>query len=89
MPPARLCAQQRVHNWSFDAAIFFLAQLKGYRVAEIPVSWRNGRGTKVRLWKDAAASFLGLLKIRANHLAGKYRSRAARQLEFHRMMNQS
>ncbi len=69
----QLCAQQRVHNWSFDAEILFLARLKGYRVAEIPVSWRNGRGSKVRLWKDAAASFLGLLKIRANHIVGKYR----------------
>ncbi|HEX2928489.1 MAG TPA: dolichyl-phosphate beta-glucosyltransferase [Candidatus Binatia bacterium] len=68
-----LFTRQRLHNWSFDCELLYLAALKGYRVSEIPVTWRNDRATKVRLWKDVIASFLGLLSIRKNHLLGKYR----------------
>ena len=63
---------QRLHNWSFDSEILFIARLRGYQVTEIPVSWRNDQGTKVRVWKDAAVSFLGLLQIRLNQILGKY-----------------
>lgn len=68
-----LFSRQRLRSWSFDSEILYLACLKGYRVSEIPVSWRNDKATKVTLWKDAGASFLGLLAIRSNHLLGKYR----------------
>jgi dolichyl-phosphate beta-glucosyltransferase len=68
-----LARRQRLHNWSFDSELLFIARLKGYRVSEIPVSWRNEQGTKVRVWKDALVSFLGLLQIRLNQLLGKYR----------------
>lgn len=68
-----LFTRQRLHNWSFDSEILYLACLKGYRVSEIPVTWRNDKATKVRLWKDMVASFLGLAAIRSNHLLGKYR----------------
>lgn len=68
-----LFARQRLSNWSFDAEILFLARLRGYRIAEMPVVWRNDQGTKVRLWKDAVSSFWGLLAVRLNHIAGKYR----------------
>lgn len=68
-----LFTRQRLHNWSFDSEILFIARLRGYQVAEIPVSWRNEQGTKVRMWKDAVVSFVGLLQIRLNHILGKYR----------------
>lgn len=68
-----LFSRQRLHNWSFDSEILYLAALKGCQVSEIPVTWRNDKATKVRLWKDMMASFLGLLAIRKNHLLGKYR----------------
>lgn len=68
-----LFSRQRLRNWSFDSEILFIARLKGYRVAEIPVTWRNDRATKVRVWKDAIASFLGLLLVRNNRLLGRYR----------------
>lgn len=53
-----LFSRQRLRNWSFDSEILYLACLKGYRVSEIPVSWRNDKATKITLWKDAGASFL-------------------------------
>ncbi len=62
-----LFSRQQLKGWSFDAEILYLARLKGYRVLEIPVRWRNDQATKVRLWRDAIASFLGLIRIRVNH----------------------
>jgi len=59
-----LFSRQQLSNWSFDAEILFLAHLKGYRVSEIPVLWRNDKRTKVRLWRDIVSSFIGLLQIR-------------------------
>jgi dolichyl-phosphate beta-glucosyltransferase len=67
-----LFVRQRLSNWSFDSEILYLARLKGYRVTEIAVTWRNDKATKVRLWKDVLASFLGLLAIRSNYFSGKY-----------------
>ncbi|MCZ6624645.1 MAG: glycosyltransferase family 2 protein [Deltaproteobacteria bacterium] len=67
-----LFSRQQLSNWSFDAEILFLAHLKGYRVSEIPVHWRNGERTKVRLWRDIVTSFFGLLRIRLQDYQGKY-----------------
>jgi glycosyltransferase involved in cell wall biosynthesis len=68
-----LFRRQRLHNWSFDPEILFLAHVKGYQVAEIPVTWRNDEASKVRVCKDSIASFFGLLTIRLNQWLGKYR----------------
>ena len=61
-----------IDDWSFDAEVLFIAQRLGYRTKEVPVSWHDEPGTKVRLWKDAIRSLLGLAKIRANFLRGCY-----------------
>jgi dolichyl-phosphate beta-glucosyltransferase len=67
-----LFSLQRLKNWSFDSEILYLAELKGYRVEEVPVTWRDDKATKVKLWRDVASSFLGLMKIRANQFSGRY-----------------
>jgi len=67
-----LFSQQRLDNWSFDSEILYLAKIKGYRVAEVPVTWRHDAATKVRLSRDAVSSLLGLLFIRVNHCLGRY-----------------
>ena len=65
-------SRQQLSNWSFDAEILYLAQLKGYRLLEIPVRWRNDERTKVKLLRDILSSFLGLLKIRLYEYQGRY-----------------
>jgi dolichyl-phosphate beta-glucosyltransferase len=67
-----LFSRQQLKNWSFDAEILYLAQLKGYRVLEAPVTWRDDRATKVRLGRDIFRSFLELLQIRLYDYQGKY-----------------
>jgi glycosyltransferase involved in cell wall biosynthesis len=40
-------------HWFWDTEILVRAQRRGYRIKEIPVSWKGGRETKVRLLKDS------------------------------------
>jgi len=68
-----LFSRQRLGGWSFDSEILYLAKAKGYRIAEVPVVWRNDEATKVRLGRDVVRSFVDLWNIRLNHALGKYR----------------
>lgn len=63
---------QDLKGWGFDSEIMFLAQKKGFPIKEIPVKWSNDSQTRVVLLKDIFQSLLELLKIRYNHLIGKY-----------------
>jgi dolichyl-phosphate beta-glucosyltransferase len=63
----------RMDGFSFDVEALFLARRKGYRIAEVPVVWRNDTATRVGLMGGFQA-FPDLLRIRANALAGRYRA---------------
>ena len=70
----RLFALSRVHDWSFDAEILFLAKQESCRLVEVPVYWEDQAGTKVSMLRDGIMAFLGLLRIRGYALAGRYRA---------------
>ncbi len=69
-----LFALSRVHDWSFDAEILFLAHQAGRRLVEVPVYWEDQAGTKVSMLRDGIMAFLGLLRIRSYALLGRYRA---------------
>jgi len=58
-------------GFSFDVEALFLARKKGYRIAEVPVVWRNDAASRVSLLRGSLA-FPDLLRIRANDWAGRY-----------------
>ena len=62
-----------VSDWSFDAEILFITQRLGYKIKEVPVTWHDETGTKVRLLRDAPRAIAGLLRIRRNALRGAYK----------------
>lgn len=66
-------AKQLMNDWSFDVELILLAQKYHFKISEVPVNWTHGEGSKVRPIKDGIRSFLALLKIKKNELAGKYR----------------
>jgi dolichyl-phosphate beta-glucosyltransferase len=66
-------ARQRIDNWSFDAEVLFLARRLRLTIVELPVRWHDDRRTKVRLGRDIAGSFGGLVQIRLNQATGRYR----------------
>jgi len=61
----------RLDGFSFDVEVLFLARRKGYRIAEVPVVWRNDAASRVSLVRGFLA-FPDLLRIRANAWSGRY-----------------
>ena len=59
-------------GWAYDTEVLYLARRLGYEVRELPVRWTNDPSTRVRLVRDAAGSFAGLVRIRSRVLFGRY-----------------
>lgn len=57
----------RIDGWSFDAEILYLAKLCGLSICEVPVTWEDQPGSKVRLIRDTVRSFSEVLRIRRIH----------------------
>jgi dolichyl-phosphate beta-glucosyltransferase len=68
--------RQRLEGFGFDVEVLFLAERLGYRAVEVPVRWNNVVGTKVSMWRGAAA-FLDPFRVRWNSIMGKYRGPGA------------
>jgi dolichyl-phosphate beta-glucosyltransferase len=66
----------RLDGFSFDVEALFVARRRGFRIAEVPVTWRNDEATRVDTFKGAVA-FLDLARIRLNDLRGAYDAPAA------------
>jgi glycosyltransferase involved in cell wall biosynthesis len=56
-PLMKLLDEVGAGHWFWDTEILVRAHLRGYKIKEIPVSWRGGRETKVRLLKDSLNMF--------------------------------
>jgi dolichyl-phosphate beta-glucosyltransferase len=67
-----LSALQTLDHYSFDVEILLLAQLRRYRVLEVPVQWMNEPNSRVNAINDSARMLKDVLKIRYNVLTGKY-----------------
>lgn len=64
--------RQRLDGFGFDVEVLFIARQLGFRAVEVPVRWDNVIGTKVSIWRGAAA-FLDPLAVRWNGIRGRYR----------------
>ncbi|MDP3920110.1 MAG: glycosyltransferase family 2 protein [Candidatus Omnitrophota bacterium] len=62
-----LFSLQRMEGFSFDVEIVYLAQRRGYRIREAPVTWRHSAATRVSLLSDPFRMFLDVLRIRWIH----------------------
>lgn len=56
----------------FDVELLFLAEKMGYKIKEVPVQWLYVETRRVNPIKDSIAAVEYLLRIRLNHLQGKY-----------------
>jgi dolichyl-phosphate beta-glucosyltransferase len=64
-------SRAQLDGFSFDVEALFLARRLGYRIAEVPVTWRNDAASRVGLWSGFRA-FPDLVHIRWNALRGRY-----------------
>ncbi|MBD0315601.1 MAG: glycosyltransferase family 2 protein [Nitrospiraceae bacterium] len=64
-----------INGYGFDLELLFVAQQRGYRVAEVPVNWVDQPGSKVHLFRDGLAMLRELWTIRRNAARGVYSDR--------------
>jgi dolichyl-phosphate beta-glucosyltransferase len=62
-----------INGFGFDLELLYLAQQRGYRIAEVPVNWSDQPGSKVRVLRDGLAMLHELAVIRRNNQRGCYR----------------
>jgi dolichyl-phosphate beta-glucosyltransferase len=57
---------------AYDVELLFLANRRGYRIAEVPVMWRYGTETKVSPLRDSLRNLRDVLTVRWYALRGRY-----------------
>jgi dolichyl-phosphate beta-glucosyltransferase len=65
----RIARLQKIHGFGYDVEHLYLAQKLGYRVKEVPVTWKHHEGSKVNILKDSWIMFRDLVRIRMMHRA--------------------
>ena len=58
-----LLDEVRANHWFWDTEVLVRGYRRGYRIKEIPVSWKGGRETKVRLFQDSFSMGWQLLSL--------------------------
>ena len=61
-----------IDRFAFDVEMLYIAQKLGYKIAEVPVTWIDQKGSKVKIIRDSIKMFFDLIKIRLNDFLGKY-----------------
>jgi len=64
-----------VNGYGLDLELLYVAQRRGYRIAEVPVNWSDKPGSKVRLMRDGLAMLHELMIIHRNATKGFYSDR--------------
>lgn len=57
---------------AFDVEVLVLARKRGYRIKEMPVTWRHLESRRVSVVKDSARMFVQLLRVWLNERQGEY-----------------
>ena len=68
-----LFERMTITGFAFDVEILFLARKRGYRIAEIPVTWINSPKSRVDPIRDSLRMMRDLARIRWRSLRGAYR----------------
>jgi dolichyl-phosphate beta-glucosyltransferase len=67
----RLFDEARIDRFAYDVEILALAKKNGYRVAEVPIKWKNSTASKVRPVLDSLQMLADLVKIRMTTVGQK------------------
>lgn len=64
--------RQDAFTGAFDVEALFLANKKGYKVKEVPITWHHNETDRVSPLKDSVRMLRDIIKIRITDLLGKY-----------------
>jgi dolichyl-phosphate beta-glucosyltransferase len=67
-----LFSRQTIEGFGFDVELLFLARKRGYRIVEVPVTWRHVPASRVDPVRDTLRMLSDVLRIRLNDLRGLY-----------------
>ena len=56
-------------GWFFDSELLIIAWENGYRIREVPVTWKDDPDTRVRILSTAWVDFKGLMRLRFGGLS--------------------
>lgn len=62
----KLFAKQKLNGFTFDVEVLRLAQTEGLKIKEVPVMWRQGQQTRVRLFQDSIHMVNDLFRLRGS-----------------------
>lgn len=65
--------EKQAFTGAFDVELLYIAQKRGFRIAEVPVSWKYVETVRVNPIRDSVRMFLDVLRIRITDLSGGYR----------------
>jgi len=72
-----------IDGYGFDLELLYVAQQRGYHIAEIPVNWSHQPNSKFRVIRDSFAMVGELAVIRRNGNMGHYASPSSYPRDFH------
>ena len=70
-----LCGSQMLSGFAFDVELLFLARKQGLRIVEVPIDWHYRSLSRVRPFRDSLSMAIDIMKVRWNHLRGRYRQK--------------
>ena len=66
-----LAAQMAEEGFAFDVEVVLLANKRGLKITDVPVTWRNDIGTRVRAVRDSWDMLVSMVRI--TRRVGRYR----------------
>lgn len=68
-----LFGRQTIDGFGFDVELLFLARKLGYRVVQVPITWRHVPASRVDPLRDTIRMLSDVLRVRWNDVRGRYR----------------
>lgn len=67
-----ICPKMHTEGWIFDVEMLILAERRHVKVAEIPISWHEVKGSKMVLGRDSLNMGIDLVDTRLAYILGIY-----------------
>lgn len=67
-----LFPHQTIDGWAFDVELLFVAQKRGFKIVEVPITWYYKDHSKIKPFTDSINMVLETLRIRYNGWRGRY-----------------
>lgn len=75
-----LFKQQQIDGYMFDIEILYLAQQAGYRIAQVPVRWRDDGDSRLVLLRGNIQNVQDVFRVRFNYARQQHYTPAPEQL---------